>query len=187
MSELTFEDQFDQLMARKRQEMWDKYHRVLPSGEIIYNRFDKAKDLGYGEGSSVYDTSVIMGDIEVGKHVWIGPFTLLEGSSAKLTIGDYVSIDSGVQIYTHDSTKNYISGGQIPFEKGDVEIGSNTVIGSMTIIMCNSKIGSHCVIAAHSFVKGNVEDNSIVAGCPAKVIGKVSVDKENRVSFIYFK
>ena len=97
-----FEKEFDALMQERRAWMQENYKRTLPSGELIYNRFQKARDLGFGEGSSIYDTSVVMGEVRVGEHVWIGPYTLLDGSSGELEIGDFVSIDSGVQIYTHD-------------------------------------------------------------------------------------
>ena len=82
---------YEQYMDTKRDEMKKKYNRVLPSGELVFNRYEKAKYLNYGEGTSVYDTSVVMGDVEIGKNTWIGPYTLLEGLNAKLTIGDNVA------------------------------------------------------------------------------------------------
>ncbi len=181
-----FEELFEAFIAQKRDEMREKYNRVLPSGELIFNRFDKGKYLKVGEGSSVYDTSVVMGNVKIGSHVWVGPYTLLDGSSGDLTIGDYVSIDTGVLIYTHDSTKNYVSGGISPFQRGNVNIGSYTVIGSMSMISCGVSIGSHCVVAAHSFVNKDVSDYCIVAGIPAKVIGKVVVNESGEVNFEYF-
>lgn len=185
MDKAEFEKLFDELMRDRRIEMHSRFNRVLPSGELIYNRFDKAKDLGFGEGSSVYDTSVIMGDIKVGDHVWIGPYTLVEGATDTVEIGDYVTLDSGVMVYTHDSTKYYVSGGINPFESGPVRIGSYTVIGTMSIINCGVTIGSHCVVAANSFVNSDVPDKTIVAGNPAKAIGKVIINDEGEASFEY--
>lgn len=176
---------FDSFMAFKRDEMKKLYDRVLPSGELIYNRFEKAGYLGAGEGTSVYDTSVIMGNVKIGDHVWIGPYTLLEGSNASLCIGDYVSIDAGVMIYTHDSTRYYISGGVEPFVKGEVNIGNNTVIGTMTMVACNVTIGNHCIIGAHSFVNRDIPDYTIAAGVPAKIIGQVNINSEGKVNFDY--
>lgn len=187
MKEVEFEENFEQFMRIKRDEMKDKYDRVLPSGELIFNRFDKAKYLCCGENTSIYDSSVIIGceGVKIGSNVWIGPYTLLEGSNAELVIEDFVSIDSGVMIYTHDSTKYYVSGGVVPFEKGPVTIKSNTVIGTMSMVCCNVTIGKHCVIGAHSFVNKDIPDFSIAAGIPAKIIGKVVLD-ENKVHFEYF-
>ena len=177
---------FEQYMSRMRDDMRNTYHRVLPSGELIFNRFDKGRYLHCGENSSVYDTSVVMGEVQIGDHVWVGPYTLLEGSNAKLTIGNYVSIDAGVMIYTHDSTKHYVSGGICPFEYGAVSIGDYTVIGTMSIIRHGVKIGDHCVIAANSYVKEDIPDYSIAAGNPAKVIGRVVLDGKD-VRFEYNK
>lgn len=111
MTDLEFAELFEKYMSNKRNEMKEKYNRVLPSGELIFNRFDKAKYIKCGKNTSVYDTSVVMGDVEIGDNVWVGPYTLLEGINAKLKIGDFVSIDSGVMIYTHDSTDCYLRGG----------------------------------------------------------------------------
>lgn len=177
---------FDEMMADRREEMRQKFDRVLPSGELIFNRFDKGRYLACGEGSSVYDTSVVMGRVEIGRHVWVGPYTVLEGSGAKLKIGDHVSIAAGTCIYTHDSTRNYVSGGIDPFETGEVTIGSHTVIGTMCMIGCGVRIGDHCVIGAHSFVNRDVPDCSIAAGIPAKVIGRVVIREDGHADFEYF-
>lgn len=173
-------------MKAKRDEMRNLYARVLPSGELIFNRFDKAKYLECGEQSSIYDTSVVMGNVKIGAHVWIGPYTLLDGSGAELSIGDFVSIAAGVMIYTHDSTKYYVSGGKSPFQKGPVCIKGSSVVGTMSMIGCNVTIGEHCVIGAHSFVNCDVPDFSIAAGVPARVIGKVVLSEEG-VCFEYSK
>lgn len=179
-----FESCFDRMLARRRQDMLDRFHRVLPTGELLFNRFDKAPFLHAGEGSSVYDTSVVMGDVVIGDHVWVGPYTLLDGSGGTLRIGNFVSVNTGVSIYTHDSTRHYVSGGINPFENGPVSIGDNTVIGSMSMISCNVRIGNHCVIAAHSFVNRDVPDFCIAAGVPARIIGKVRLDQDG-AHFIY--
>ena len=186
MTDQEFEELFERYMDKKRNRMKEQYNRVLPSGELIFNRFEKAPYLNCGTGSSIYDTSVVLGDVEIGDHVWVGPYTLLDGANAKLTIGNYVSIDTGVLIYTHDSTKNYLSGGAEPFSYGNVIIKDYTVIGSMTVIACGVSIGSHCVVGAHSFVNSDIPDHCIAAGVPAKIIGEVVIDASGKVAFSYY-
>ena len=180
-----FETLFDRLMQSRRDQMRLDYDRVLPSGELIFNRFDKAVYLSCGEGSSVYDSSVIMGDVRIGSHTWVGPYTLVEGANAPVEIGDYVTINSGAMIYSHDSTKYYVSGGKNAVEKAGVKIGSYTVIGTMSIINCGVTIGSHCVVASNSFVNRDVPDYTIVGGNPAKPIGRVIQKKNGEVAFDY--
>jgi len=185
MMDSSFEAEFDAYMAGKRQWMKDTYNRVLPSGELIFNRFDKAEYLSMGQDSSVYDTSVVMGDVTVGEHVWIGPYTVLEGINGKLTIGDWVSINAGVMIYTHDTTKKYLSGGIDEVVKGPVTIGDHTVIATLSTVGCGVTIGDHCVVGAYSMVTGDIPPYSIAAGVPAKVIGRV-VEDEGHIRFEYF-
>lgn len=180
-----FEQNFNAYMHSLRYQMYQKYNRVLPSGELIFNRFDKAEFLKCGEKSSIYDTSVVLGDVNIGNNVWVGPYTLLDGSGGQLKIEDFVSVAAGTMIYTHDSSKYYVSGGKVDFEKGAVIIKSNSVIGTMCIISHGVTIGKHCVVGAHSFVNASVPDYSIVAGVPAKIIGKVVIEEEG-VHFEYF-
>lgn len=181
-----FEDLFDRYISQKRDSMKNQYNRVLPTGELIFNRFDKGSYLNCGESSSIYDTSVVMGDVQIGEHVWVGPYTLLEGINGQLTIGDYTSIDAGVMIYTHDSTKHHVSlNGEEPFLTGDVSIGSHTVIGTMTMVSCGVSIGNHCVVGAHSFVNKDIPDCSIAMGTPARIVGHVQLCENGRVQFCY--
>jgi len=180
-----FEQSLEKLLSKRRQEMREHYNRVLPTGELLFNRFDKAKYLGMGDHSSVYDTSVIMGDISVGDNVWIGPFSLIEGINGRVTIGDYVSINAGVMIFCHDSTHYYVSGGVDNLIKGDVNIGSNTVIGSMSMVLPGVRVGKHCVIGANSVVTKDIPDYSIAAGTPAKIIGQVKIDFDGHAHFVY--
>ena len=81
-----------------------KFNRVLPFGDYFSDRWEKAKYLGFGEGSSVYDNVVVIGNVKVGKNTWIGPNVILDGSGG-LEIGSNCSISAGVQIYSHDSVK----------------------------------------------------------------------------------
>lgn len=179
-----FEKDMEIYLEEKRKRMREKYNRVLPTGELLFNRFDKAKYLNCGVGSSIYDTSIVMGDVKIGENVWVGPYTILEGTSAELIIDDFVSINAGVMVYTHDSTKYYVSGGISPFEKSGVHIHSNVVIGTMSTISAGVEIGKHSVVAAYSLVNKNVPEFAIVAGVPAKIIGKVILN-DNGVDFVY--
>ena len=79
-----------------------QWRRSLPWGDLLGDRWERARRLGFGEGVSIYDTSYVFGDVKVGHHTWIGPFTMLDGSGG-LMIGSYCSISTGVQIYTHET------------------------------------------------------------------------------------
>ena len=114
-----------------------------------------------------------MGEVSVGRNSWIGPYTMLDGSGGGLTIGDFVSVSTGVHIYTHDTVLWAVSGGVQGARKGSVVIGSNTYIGAQAVVIAGVTIGSRCVIAANSLVNRDVPDGTIVGGTPARVLGRV--------------
>lgn len=55
-----------------------------------------------------------------------------------------------------------------------VALGKDSFIGAGAILLPGSTIGCNCIIGAGAVVKGQVPDYSIVAGNPAKVIGKTN-------------
>ncbi|MDZ4297749.1 MAG: acyltransferase [Moraxellaceae bacterium] len=99
-----------------------------------------------------------------------------------ITIGNKVTITSGVKILTHDGSTWLIHNekGQRFQNYDTVNIGNNVFIGVNSIIMPGIKIGDNVIIGAGSVVTKNFPDGSIVAGNPAKVIGDFS-DYEKKV------
>ena len=78
-------------------------------GDYVSDRWEKARFLGFGENSSIYDSSLVFGDVQVGKNVWVGPYTVLDGSGGRLSIGDDCHICAGSQIYTHDTVDRVLN------------------------------------------------------------------------------
>ena len=116
--------------------------------------------------------------ITLGDDVWIGYFTLVDGSGG-LEIGSKVSISSGVHIYTHDSSKyraynlpkDPINGTHI--ERAPVKIGSNVQIGANSIILPGVTIGDNVIIGALSLVNKDIPSNTVAVGNPCKVLRSI--------------
>jgi acetyltransferase-like isoleucine patch superfamily enzyme len=154
------------LLTLPRRKVKAKFNRILPSGDYISDRWGKAKFAGFGEGTSVYDSCLILGDVKVGKNCWIGPYTILDGSGGGLIIGDNCNISAGVHIYTHDTTETVLYGK--PIKQAQVQIGDNVYIGPNSILSMGITIGHHVIIGTQSFVNKNVPAWHKAFGTPAK-------------------
>jgi acetyltransferase-like isoleucine patch superfamily enzyme len=151
-----------------REEIRKNYDRHVSVGDLLMDRWETANFYGFGEGTSSYDNVLIIGDVKVGKHSWIGPNVILDGSGG-LTIGDYVSISAGVQIYTHDTVDWSTSRGHEPIAKSPTRIGDGVYIGPNSVIQKGLTLGNRAIIGAMSFVNCNVPEGAKAFGSPAKI------------------
>jgi acetyltransferase-like isoleucine patch superfamily enzyme len=166
------------LLSNERAIVQKRWRRSLPFTEYIVDRWEKAKALGFGEGCSLYDSVLVLGEVKVGEHTWIGPFTVLDGSGGDLIIGDYCSISAGVQIYTHDTVDWALSGGNSAPAQAPVRIGSRCYIGPNVIISRGVTIGDGCVIGANAFVNKDIPSGMCAWGSPAECQGKARCREE---------
>jgi acetyltransferase-like isoleucine patch superfamily enzyme len=167
-----------------REQMKLRWNRGVPFADELFDRWERAAFLGFGAGASVYDSSLVLGDVTVGEDTWVGPFTVLDGSGG-LRIGHHCSISAGVQIYTHDTVKWALTGGKAPATLGPTVIGDRCYIGPLTIVAKHVTIGDCSVVGANSFVRSSIPPRSIAVGSPARVIGRVELMRDNEVHFLY--
>ncbi len=177
-------DDLRELHEGLRRELHERHQRVLSLADTVTDRWEKAAFLGFGEGASVYDSCMVIGDVSVGANTWVGPQTVLDGSGG-LEIGAWCSIATGVQIYSHDTVRWALSGGRIPADRQPTRIGDCCYLGPQSVIGRGTTIGSHCVVGALSLVTSDVPDYSVVAGTPARVIGRVEIDDAGEIRMIY--
>jgi acetyltransferase-like isoleucine patch superfamily enzyme len=162
--------QIVELWKRLQEQVDARWDRTLPFGDYFVDRWEKAKRLGFGEGTSIYDSSLVLGDVKVGSGSWIGPFTVLDGSGG-LSIGDHCSISAGVHIYTHDTVKRALSGGKREIERKPTSVGSRCYLGPHTVVAMGVTIGDGSVIGANSLVLTDIPAGSRAYGNPCKVVG----------------
>jgi acetyltransferase-like isoleucine patch superfamily enzyme len=165
-------DRLRALWRRLRADVDGRWRRTLPLGDYVVDRWEKAHLLGFGEGASIYDSALVIGDVKVGAHTWIGPFTILDGSGG-LTIGAYCSISAGVQLYSHDTVRWAVTGGEAPPERAPTHIGSRCYLGPNTVVVKGVTIGDGCVVGANSLVLHDLPAGSKAFGTPCRVVGRV--------------
>ena len=82
------------IYEKKDDELLQKFSRSLPFQDSIIDRWERAKKLGFGEGTSIYNSSFVFGNVKIGNNTWIGPNTMLDGSSDILQIGSFCSLSA---------------------------------------------------------------------------------------------
>ncbi len=139
-----------------------------------------------GEGTNIWYFCHIQKDAKIGKHCILGQNVFVADN---VVIGDDVKIQNNVSIYegveledgvfcgpscvfTNDLTpRARFPKGHSNYEKTVVKEGAS--IGANATIVCGHTIGRYAMIAAGAVVTHDIPDYALVAGSPARVIGRV--------------
>lgn len=102
-----------------------------------------------------------------------------------IQIGDRVTITAGVKILTHDGSTILVRNeeGRRYLFYAPVTIGNDVFIGVNAIILPGVSIGSNVVIGAGSIVTGDIPNNCVAVGSPARVVGSFDAFSSRVVKF----
>lgn len=112
------------------------------------------------------------GRIYIGEHFEVNHGTLLSANNgARIIIGDNVRIAHMVSMKcsTHEVVQesDISHAGKSVFK--DIEIGNGSWVCASSVILPGVTIGERCIVAAGAVVTKNVDNDALVAGCPAVI------------------
>ena len=162
------------LLTALRKRMKAKYNRHVSVGDLLHDRWDLGREYGFGEGANVYDDCFILGDVSLGRKVWVGPHCVLDGTGG-LVVGDFVDVGAGSHLYSHNTIEHALTGEEAPMFIKSTRIGSRCFIGPNSVIAPGTVLGDGCFVAAGSYVEGVFPGHSYLGGNPAKQLGTVEV------------
>lgn len=131
--------------------------------------YQLARSLGFGAATAIHPSAVISPSAQIGR----GP-TIMAGAivNAQARIGENVIINSGA-IVEHDCVigdhAHVSPGARLA---GRVQVGDGTHIGLGACVRDWSRIGRNVTVGAGAVVVGDVADDSVVVGVPAKPIAR---------------
>ncbi len=125
--------------------------------------------------SFIASSSVIIGDVTIGKNCGIYPYAVIRGDQNSIEIGDGSNVQDCCVIHVNNKNpvkigKN-VSIGHLAMIHG-ATINDECLIGINATVLNGAKIGSGSVIGANALVTEgmDVPKNSLVLGVPGKVI-----------------
>jgi acetyltransferase-like isoleucine patch superfamily enzyme len=139
------------------------------AGVLGFTPFVLARRYACRLGVHLGPDAILFGGISFGSEPWL------------VHIGRGTWVTYGVRFITHDGSTVVVRNGPFGIPRGTrinrydaVVVGENCFIGVQAILLPGATIGDHSIVGAGSVVSGTVPPQTIVAGNPACVVGKVA-------------
>lgn len=129
--------------------------------------------------SFVHPQATVVGNVIIGKDVYIGPGAAIRGDWGGIVIKDGCNVQENCTIHMFPGVtvvleeNAHIGHGAIIH---GAHIGVNVMVGMNAVIMDDANIGANSIIGALTFVKAKMQipERSLVVGNPAKIIKQVT-------------
>jgi phenylacetic acid degradation protein len=133
------------------------------------------------KSSFIHPQATIIGNVIIGKDVYVGPSAVIRGDWGGIVIEDGCNIQETCVVHVFPGKsitlkKNaHIGHGAIIH---GANIGENVLVGMNAVLMDDVEVGEGSIIGALTFVPSgmNIPPRSVVVGNPAKIVKQVSDD-----------
>lgn len=131
------------------------------------------------EESYVHPTAVLIGDVILGKRVYVGPNASLRGDFGRIVVKEGANIQDNCVMHGFPQQDTVVEEdghiGHSAILHGCV-IRRNALVGMNAVVMDGAVIGENSIVGAAAFVKAKAEmpANHLIIGSPAKAIRELS-------------
>lgn len=131
--------------------------------------------------------AILRDKVDIGEHVVVmmGAVINIGASIGEDTMIDMNAVVGGRAIIKkrcHIGAGSVIAGVIEPASAKHVIIEDDVMIGANAVILEGVHIGKHAVVGAGAVVLEDVEENCVVAGCPAKVLKRKDIQTIHKTS-----
>lgn len=135
-----------------------------------YNKFTKLKELNCHIINIIDKTALVSQNTQIGKGVFIGKMAII---NSDVKIGNNVIINTKALIEHGCTVKAHSNISTNTTLNGDVVVEEHCFVGSSSVITGQLHIKKNSIVGAGAVVIRNVEENTVVAGVPAKLIKEI--------------
>lgn len=127
----------------------------------------------------VHPSAVVIGDVTIGAHCYIGPHASVRGDFGSIVIEDGSNVQDGCVLHVGIretcwlSVNSHVGHGAVVH---GAYLAPDVMIGMNAVVMDGAKIGARTIVAACAFVKTgfDVPDGVLLAGVPGRVVRRLS-------------
>jgi len=134
-----------------------------------------------GEGTYIFKTADVIGDVVLGKNCYVGPGARLRGDYGKIVVGNGTAIEENVVIHARPGDITRI-GSNVTVGHGAIVHNATlkdwAVVGMGSVVSDWAVVGEWSVVGEGAVVKNHqkIPDEAVVVGIPAREVSTVSVD-----------
>jgi acetyltransferase-like isoleucine patch superfamily enzyme len=155
----------------------DESSHLHSSYAFLHNRSERPCALSIGRASGIYEGSFFelgpRGEVRIGDYCTL--VGVLIATNGQVLIGSYAFLAHEVIIADHFAAVPWRFGttSNIPADQGPcVVLGDDVWIGAGAILLGGARIGSGAIVGAGAVVDFEVPPNAVVAGNPARIVGR---------------
>ena len=122
--------------------------------------------------------------IRIGDHVHLAAGTKIFSSGGPVEIASFANLSADVKVFSasDDYTGGSLTNPTVPdaykeVTRAPVRIGGHAIIGAGSVILPGVTLGLGSAVGALSLVREDVEEGVVVAGVPARHIGRRDTDR----------
>jgi phenylacetic acid degradation protein len=129
--------------------------------------------------SFIHPQASVIGDVIIGKNVFIGAGAVLRGDFGRIIIEDGCNVQENCVVHMFPGITVLLKEGAHIGHGAIIHgatIGRNCLVGMNTVVMDDVQVGDESILGALCFVNTGmiIPERSLVVGNPAKIIKQVS-------------
>jgi phenylacetic acid degradation protein len=130
----------------------------------------------------VHESAVLIGDVIVGAHAYIGPGASLRGDFGRIVVEEGANIQDNCTLHGFPG-RDTVVGPDVAVGHGAVLHGCavrhGALIGMNCVVNDNAEVGEDAMVAALAFVRAEarIPPRSLAAGIPARVLRKLTEEE----------